>query len=496
MIARLFLAGCLATTAAVAEDAVPQVVEPPAPFQLDGTERVISSTRQFTVNGGEAADRGAAVMLAEDTKAELLSLTEDPTRTSDAAKGPQGDWWKVPISITLHGKQGDPMPRRTIATRILIRDTGHEVHLDVHLSRGIEQERFKHAVTGALIYARSLRERSAKAGETPYSVPPWLIDGLREATAWQEKRSDRRLYEALFRSGGLFKLDDLFSLDDRHFDEMDGAMRAAFHVSSGALVMALLEQPQGKAGFRAFLADVAAFQGEMPALLRKHFPELNLSENSLAKWWQLQLANIGGQGLSTDIFTVARTEKVLDEALRLDFRDAEGIIRQKEIAAWPELAALPEAERGSAVRLAQESLVRLSYRCFPSYRPILAEYQIVLINLGKNQTEKVAETLVSLGERRTVMTAKITRARDYLDWFEITSARETSGAFDDYMRLKAGLKANPHRRNDELSKYLDRMDAIFSRGLDENSMFQPDPYPMVDDPMSMPLPELPPLPSR
>lgn len=496
MMTRVFLAGFLATAVTRAEDAPPQAVKPPSPLWLEGTERVISSTKQFTVNGGEAADRGATVMLAEEAKTELLRLTEDPTRTSDTVKGPQGDWWKVPISITLHGKKGDPMPRRTIATRILVRDAGYEVHLDVHLSRGIEQERFKHAVTGALIYARGLRERPSNEDEIPFSVPPWLIDGLREATAWQEKRSDRRLYEALFRSGGLFKLDDLFSLSDRGFDEMDGAMRAAFHVSSGALVMALLEQPQGKAGFRAFLTDVAAFQGEMPALLRKHFPELNLSENSLAKWWQLQLANIGGQGLSTDIFTVARTEKVLDEALRIDFRDGEGIIRQKELAAWPELAVLPEAERESAVRLAQESLVRLSYRCFPSYRPILAEYQIVLGNLAKNETGKVAETLLALDERRVTMTAKAVRARDYLDMVEINSAREISGTFDDYMRLKAGLKANPHRRTDELSQYLNRMDTIFSRGIDEDNLDQMDPYPMADDPMSMSLPELPLLPSR
>ena len=61
------------------------------------------------------------------------------------------------------------------------------------------------------------------------------------------------------------------------------------------------------------------------------------------------------------------------------------------------------------------------------------------------------------------MTAKAQQASDYLDWFEITRARETSGAFDDYMRLKDRLKANPHRRSDDLSKYLDRMDAIFSR---------------------------------
>jgi hypothetical protein len=61
------------------------------------------------------------------------------------------------------------------------------------------------------------------------------------------------------------------------------------------------------------------------------------------------------------------------------------------------------------------------------------------------------------------MTARAARARDYLDWFEITRARETSGAFDDYQRLKDRLKANPHLRNDDLSAYLDRMDRLFHR---------------------------------
>jgi hypothetical protein len=84
--------------------------------------------------------------------------------------------------------------------------------------------------------------------------------------------------------------------------------------------------------------------------------------------------------------------------------------------------------------------------------------------IAKNKTGEVANQLTALDERRATMSAKAKRARDYLDWFEITRARETSGAFDDYMRLKDRLKANPHRRSDDLSKYLDRMDAIFSRG--------------------------------
>ena len=73
------------------------------------------------------------------------------------------------------------------------------------------------------------------------------------------------------------------------------------------------------------------------------------------------------------------------------------------------------------------------------------------------------------------------RACDYLNWFEITRARETSGAFDDCMRLKERLKANPHRRDDEVSKYLDRMDSIFSREGDKpGAKMTPRPDPQND----------------
>ena len=488
MFHRPLVLGWLLGALAVAQE-IPravQVTEPPEPaLKLGAQDRVISSTKQFRVSGGSADDRAATALLAEEARSEFLRLTED-IKAGVPFKEQETTWWKVPVSITMHGKSGDPMPPRTIATEILVSEAGFEIHLDVHLSRGIEHERIKSAITAALIYERTLKDKPNTASGTAYLVPPWLVDGLREATAWRLNQSDRRLYEALFRSGGLFRIDDLFSLDDRGFEEMDGATRAAFHVSSGALVMALLQQPQGRGAFRNFLTEVADFQGEMPALLRKHFPELNLSETSLSKWWQLQLANIGAQNLTSDILSVSRTDTALGEALRLNFRDAEGIIQQKEIAAWPELATLTEAERVESVRLAQDSLVRLSYRCFPSYRAILAEYQIVLSNIAKNKTKDTAASLTALGERRAVMTSKAARARDYLDWFEITRARETSGAFDDYLRLKEHLKSNPRHRDDALSRYLDRLDVIFSRGLENTA--PPDSTPDGT------IPELPPLP--
>lgn len=443
----------IAAAATAAAEEIPraiQVTEAPASAATQAPDTVFSRSRQFRVAGAESLLRGTVALLAEETKDELLRLTGEV------------DEWKVPVSIRLHGSAGDPMPERTVSMRLLVVEGISELRLDVHLSRGIEQERFKRAVTAALLYERTLNAGGGDSGQA-LAVPPWLSDGLREATAWRLNQSDRRLYEALFKRGGLFKLDELFNMADQAFEEMDGASRAAFRVSSGALVMALLEQPQGRDGFRAFLTEVAAYQGEMPGLLRKHFPELNLSETSLAKWWALQLAAKGGLNLLTDILTIQQTEAALAEALRLNFRTAEGILQQKPLAAWPELAALEPPERVAAVRIAQDALVRLSYRCFPSFRPLLVEYQGVLDSLAKNQVAEVEARLAKLDETRQTMLARASRGRDYLDWFEITRARETSGAFDDYQRLKERLKANPHQRKDDLSAYLDRMDKIFHR---------------------------------
>jgi hypothetical protein len=444
----------LVLSAAVGAEEIPravQVVEPPAPSKPIVAEEIVSRSKQFRVSGGESLIRGTVALLAEQTKDELLRLTGEK------------DEWKVPVSIRLHGSPGDPLPARTVSMRLLVVEGQRELMLDVHLSRGIEQDRFKRAVTEALLYERTLASKKDDALDQSLLVPPWLTDGLREATAWRLNESDRRLYEALFKRGGVFKLEELFAVSEQAFEDMDGATRAAFRVSSGALVMALLEQPQGKEGFRAFLSEIAAYQGEMPGLMRKHFPELNLSETSLAKWWALQLAAKGGLNPLTDILSIQQTDAALAEALRLNFRNQEGVIQQKELSAWPEVATLKEPERIAAVRQAQDALVRLSYRCFPSYRPLLAEYQLVLDSIAKNKTKDVANRLTDLDGTRATMISRAARVRDYLDWFEITRARETSGAFDDYQRLKERLKANPHQRKDSISAYLDRMDRIFHR---------------------------------
>ena len=455
-------------------------VQPPASSQSATLAQATSRSEQFRVSGADGLVRGTVALMAEEAKTELLGLTGEK------------DGWKVPISIYLHGKQGDPLPPRSVAMKLFYSETGYDLTVNVHLSRGIEMESFKHTITAALLYERALRGRPAGQPESRLAVPPWLVEGLREGISWRLNRGDRRLYETLFKHGGLFKLDELFALDEGGFEDLDGAMRAAFRGSSGALLMSLLQQPQGKEGFRTFLTEAASFQGEMPVLLRRHFPDLNLSETSMAKWWGLQLAQMTTPSV-TDVLGLLETEAALNEALQLHFRAPDGILQQRPLDAWQELTDLKDPERLEAVRLAQDSLVRLSFRCFPSFRPLIAEYQLVLTSIAHGKTKKTPGQIADLKKARETMVAKSTHARDYLDWFEITRARDTSGLFEDYARLKERLNAKPHNRTDPLSAYLDRMDQIFKRKGDEAPRTLPggpSAWP-GSDPLAMPI-DLPP----
>lgn len=483
MIRRFWLAGWL-VTAAVAQEAPPKAepvpgvpVEPPN-ARASGVQIVMDG--RLRVVGGDAQARGGVLMAAKEIRDDLLALT-----------GERDDELKIAVTVMLHGQPGDPLPPRSVAMRRLLTDAGNELLIDVHLSHGVDVEAFRHTLTAALVYERCLRKPDAPGEDIKLRVPPWLVEGLRESASWRLKRPDRKLYEALSRHGGLYKLDELFAVDEAGFEGLDGAMRAAFRGSSGALVMALAEQPEGKRGMIAFLAEVPSFEGEMPTLLRKHFPDLNLSEKSLSKWLSLKLADLATPN-ATEALGVMETETALDQALQLNFRDAQGASQRQPVEAWSQLEDLKEHERAEAVRQAQDSLVRLSYRCFPAYRPLLKDYQEILTDIARNRTKSTDTRLAELKTWRNGMIAKCERARDYMDWFEITRARETSGAFEDYQRLKARLEDNPVVRDDHIASYLDLMNRIFARKTERRPAQIPGVVPMLSGGQSNTLPDLPP----
>ncbi|MGE9270742.1 MAG: hypothetical protein ACQKBU_08050, partial [Verrucomicrobiales bacterium] len=341
-----------------------------------------------------------------------------------------------------------------------------KLHLD--LSRGIDHDHLEGGVFRALVFQEGLRGRAPGSVDSALDAPVWLVQGLREADLWRRGVGDRKLYEGVFRQEGRFSFDDLFEMGEGQFWRLDGVSRAMFSVQSGAMVMALTQQPEGLAGFSSFLRDVATFDGELPILMRTHFPELNLSERSLAKWWALTLARLADAPL-TEVMSVLETEAALADALLLHFRDSDGQPVNVHLEEWQGEDPREIRERFAVIRAAQDSLNRLSYRCFPSYRPLLVDYQRVLMEWAREGMDKdLLIELVELSETRERMKDLALRGRDFLDYTEISGATHLSGDFRDYMRLKAELKERPRvQKSDPISLYLDTMESVYEKRMPE-----------------------------
>ncbi len=445
----------------------------PRPAPVD---RALSRSGMFRVSGGDSAQRGSVALILEQTKDNfegmLRDISANPTEKKDTLRAePKGrmEPFKVPVDVILEGKQGDPVPPRNVVHQVVVTPNAFLLVIRIHLARGIDNEMLERAALTVLLYERSLGDLKPeeayadKSDDGPLPLlHPWLVEGLMEAEKWRTNRADRRIYEGVFRKGGGFTPDEVFDLSEYHYRQLDSASKLSFRSLSGALVMALLEQPEGRGAFRSFCNEAARFSGETPVLLRKHFPQLNLSGNSLSKWWHLKLAQMV-QPTLTEVLPVMATDAALEEALQFHVHDATGNPVNKGISAWKEISELKEQERAEAVRMADEALIRLSYRCFPSYRALLTEYQAILRDVvGGKDKGKIDQRLTELAEQRKLRTQRAARASDFLDFVEIKDARNLSGEFEDYMRLKEELELRPRpQKIDRMTQVLDKMDKAY-----------------------------------
>ncbi len=459
------------TAAAVVPDPGPQVVAPGGNIpQPRAEERAVSRSGMFRVSGGGpgwGTHRSAVALLLEQAKDDFEELMRERTEPVEKELGtgkfvtPEEklDDFKIPVDVVLVDKEEEP----SLSYHLSNTGTSFILGIRIHMARGLDHEQMERAALTVLLYERALREADPRDHEEVLVVRPWLVEGLIEAKKWRAGTADRRLYEGVFKQGGGFTLDELFEVSEKSLARLDGTSKLAFRALSGALVMALLEQPHGRGAFRSFCGEAARFSGEMPLLLRKHFPELNLSRKSLAKWWALTLAKLVQPKL-TEVLSIRETEEGLDDALQFHTRDAEGNALNRGIDSWRAILSLEKGERVAAVKPAEERLVRLSYRCFPSYQSILREYQQILRDISAGEDDDLSTRIAELAEQRLVRMERALRARDYLNFIEISGARELSGEFADYMHLQKELEARPRApRKDRVTRTLDTMERTYER---------------------------------
>lgn len=108
-----------------------------------------------------------------------------------------------------------------------------------------------------------------------------------------------------------------------------------------------------------------------------------------------------------------------------------------------------------------DQMVHLSVRCFPAYRQIIIRYCQLMMQVQKGRSAKEAvQELGPLIEYREAFVSASTRARDYLDWLEITYLGGKSGTFSSYMSTMDLLRKGKEETPTKMSRYLDDIEAL------------------------------------
>jgi len=339
---------------------------------------------------------------------------------------------------------------------------GFRLQVDVRLGRGFVyvQKELNRVLLEMILIERTLRGRGEDEVVDQVEIRPWLLDGIQEAIAWRDHRGDRRVYVSLAQTGGWLEVEKL--VEAAQVSEMDALARELFRASSGALVMALLEQSNGKAAMASYLRESAIHQGEALSLVRQHFPEVNLGRKGLEKWWALSVAKMAEKPLS-EAMTIAETEERLDKILQLHLKDEKGKVVVRPLEAWVEMADLVIAERAEVVRPTLNLLTSLSYRCFPTYREVVGGYMKVLGDMAAGNPDDIDDALGNLAEFRRAEVRRMSQLEDLMDWFHLSTVDQESGEFDDYLKLKEKLREHEPSQDDPVTHYVDQMQKIFEK---------------------------------
>ena len=425
----------------------------PAPAR---STRVVSSDERVTVIGASAPACSTiltrATNLRKELKVNIQQLGSEVNESQFALKNN--------LIITLVGQPGNPAPPSNYRIRVRSVEGSQRLRIElyIHLAKGLDQDRLRASLLECILMDHSL-DGPLEENQI-INVAPWLIAGISEKMAWRNNEADRGLYRALFKNDLMMAVEDLLNLEDP--TKLDAAQRTSFRISSGAFVMAMLNQEEGSQTFLNYLATAPTYEGEPLLLFLNSFFTGGLSEQGLAKWWALQLANLT-QDFVSETLTLLESEESLSEVLKGTLEDENGQIRNYRLIAYRDILALPKEKRELLISPILERLGLLAFRCFPSYRDLIVGYSHIARQLLEGDETDVPKLLEFLEKKRIDLEKVGERTRDYLDWYQITNATEVTGEFADYQRLKRELKTKTTSHQGSIERYLDAVQGLYTK---------------------------------
>ncbi len=415
----------------------------------------MSADERVLVFGQDAVAISAVLSQITTLREELQLVIKDPAATKNEILYPI----KNDLIITLFGQAGDVPQLRPFAIRPR-RVEGSDrfrIELNIDLARGLNRKLLREKMLECLLLDRALSTEVRE--DQPIQVSPWLVAGMMERIRWRNGEADRGLYKSLFKNDLMMDIEEMVVLTDP--SELNSVERTSFRISAGAFLMAMLNQEGGAGTFLSYLSQAPIYEGEPFLLFRNVFFTAGLSEEGLAKWWALQLANLT-QEFVTETLTPLATESALNQVLQGHLEHENGEERTYRLIAYRDILALPEEQRRLLLSPMLERIQLLSFRAFPSYRSMLSGYIRITKQLAEGNDADVEELLHILEEKRVILKKVGERTRDYLDWYQITNASELTGEFQDYQELKLELENQPAVRTGPVGRYLNAVQGLYN----------------------------------
>jgi len=445
-----------------------------------------SSSRQFIVHGKDSKARGAVCVFCEEVKEDLLSLIR------------QRDRWRYPVVIQLRGDTTN-IKSSSIKPSIYKLPGGlYRLQIDAFLGNSFKAESLKDELIHLLLAEIILKSNpDMQALSKKNILPDWLRVGLAEAIEYRKDReSSAMLFSAIFKQGKVMSINQIF---ESELQDMNSISEAVYRTSCCGLILALLSQQEGPDKLRKYISALAIHNGSSNDLLEKVFPGTAESKNSMEKWWALKLAELARPTV-TDVLSPLKTEAELDNCLKIVFPENSKGVNQSSAQAKKtgrgilsilkfngkvkrSQAKIQELKNNGGERLKfhideyrqfisypdlaktlkinENKLLFLSYRAFPLHRPIIHEYQIILLQIVGGNVKGVDQKLARLSKLRSLIFRSTNDANDYLNWYEATQLKMRSGAFLEYQQTLNDLNRPLPSRTDNLSKYLDEIENEF-----------------------------------
>lgn len=193
---------------------------------------------------------------------------------------------------------------------------GFHLQLDIHEAPALTLTLIRQETVRLLLAERILRGHTKiTQPQNRLLLPDWVFTGVLQAMDFRAAARPPTMFAAIFQSGKIYGIEEIIAVSPT---QMDSLSRGIYETSCGALVMALVDQPDGGRRFNKFLNSLNGSSASERDLLTSSYPGFAASASSLNKWWALQMATLAKRSLS-DPLTADESLAVLEKAITISY---------------------------------------------------------------------------------------------------------------------------------------------------------------------------------